>query len=74
MTSGTGTDVSPFSVITDREKGVKYPVFGYDITPDIAIVDPELTYSMPAPITAFNSISSGYEPLSQLKRHPRGAF
>lgn len=37
-TSGTGSDVSPFSVITDYDKGVKYPVFGYEITPDIAIV------------------------------------
>ncbi|MEM5666258.1 iron-containing alcohol dehydrogenase [Bacillus toyonensis] len=55
-TSGTGTDVSPFSIITDREKGVKYPVFGFDITPDIAIVDPELTYSMPPQIVAYTGM------------------
>ncbi|PFF88521.1 butanol dehydrogenase [Bacillus cereus] len=55
-TSGTGTDVSPFSIITDREKGVKYPVFGFDITPDIAIVDPDLTYSMPPQIVAYTGM------------------
>jgi alcohol dehydrogenase class IV len=55
-TSGTGTDVSPFSIITDRETGTKYPVFGYDITPDIAIIDPELTYSMPTDIVAYTGM------------------
>jgi alcohol dehydrogenase class IV len=57
-TSGTGTDVSPFAVITDGETGVKYPVFGYEITPDIAIVDPELTYSMPADIVAYTGMDA----------------
>ncbi|MFC3345773.1 iron-containing alcohol dehydrogenase [Paenibacillus abyssi] len=55
-TSGTGTDVSPFSIITDRETGTKYPVFGYDITPDIAVIDPELTYSMPPQIVAYTGM------------------
>ncbi|WP_424767247.1 iron-containing alcohol dehydrogenase [Paenibacillus sp. sgz302251] len=57
-TSGTGTDVSPFSVITDREVDVKYPVFGYEITPDIAIVDAELTYSMPPNIVAYTGMDT----------------
>ncbi|PLT31946.1 iron-containing alcohol dehydrogenase [Bacillus sp. V5-8f] len=57
-TSGTGSDVSPFSVITDYDKGVKYPVFGYEITPDIAIIDPELTYSMPASIVAYTGMDA----------------
>ncbi|MGE7307789.1 iron-containing alcohol dehydrogenase [Priestia megaterium] len=57
-TSGTGTDVSPFSVITDHETGTKYPVFGYEITPDIAIIDPELTYSMPADIVAYTGMDA----------------
>nr|WP_246026162.1 iron-containing alcohol dehydrogenase [Peribacillus cavernae] len=57
-TSGTGTDVSPFTVITDYDKGVKYPVFGYEITPDIAIIDPELTYSMPADIVAYTGMDA----------------
>ncbi|TWI59264.1 iron-containing alcohol dehydrogenase [Halalkalibacter nanhaiisediminis] len=57
-TSGTGTDVSPFAVITDRDKDVKYPVFGYEITPDIAIVDPVLTYSMPPNIVAYTGMDT----------------
>ena len=46
-TSGTATEVTAFSVITDSEKGVKYAVVTYEIAPDIAIVEPELTKSMP---------------------------
>lgn len=57
-TSGTGTDVSPFSVITDHETGTKYPVFTYDITPDIAILDPELTYTMPPHIVAYTGMDA----------------
>lgn len=57
-TSGTGTDVSPFSVITDYDKGVKYPVFGYEITPAIAIIDPELAYSMTASIVAYTEMDA----------------
>ncbi|MDQ0242502.1 alcohol dehydrogenase class IV [Bacillus fengqiuensis] len=72
-TSGTGTDVSPFSVITDREKDVKYPVFGYEITPDIAIVDPELTYSMPPNIVAYtgmDTITHGIEAYVSTMHNP----
>lgn len=39
-TSGTATEVTAFSVITDYQKGVKYPLADFNITPDIAIVDP----------------------------------
>ena len=46
-TSGTATEVTAFSVITDYEKGIKYPLADFNITPDVAIVDPELTYTMP---------------------------
>lgn len=45
-TSGTGSEVTPFSVITDRD-GTKYPLADYSLTPNIAIVDPELTMTMP---------------------------
>ncbi|PPA69152.1 iron-containing alcohol dehydrogenase [Jeotgalibacillus proteolyticus] len=72
-TSGTGTDVSPFSVITDRDKDVKYPVFGYEITPDLAIVDPELTYSMPPNIVAYtgmDTITHGIEAYVSLAHNP----
>ncbi len=51
-TSGTGTEVTCVSVITDREKGVKFPIVSYEITPDMAIVDGELASSMPKNVTA----------------------
>lgn len=51
-TSGTGTETTGLAVITDREKGVKYPIVSYELTPDIAIVDGEICTSMPAHITA----------------------
>jgi alcohol dehydrogenase class IV len=51
-TSGTGTEVTCVSVITDREKGVKYPLVSYELTPDVAIVDGEICKSMPAHVTA----------------------
>ncbi len=45
-TSGTGTEVTSFSVITDNETGVKYPIADYNITPDIAIVDTNLVQTI----------------------------
>ena len=39
-TSGTATEVTAFSVITDYSKGIKYPLADFEITPDVAIVDP----------------------------------
>lgn len=51
-TSGTGTEVTCVSVITDRKKGVKYPLVSYEMTPDIAIVDGELCKSMSPDVTA----------------------
>ena len=47
-TSGTATEVTAFSIITDYAKGIKFPIADFEITPDVAIVDPELTYTMPA--------------------------
>lgn len=51
-TSGTATEVTSFSVITDNETGVKYPIADYNITPDVAIVDTELVQSMPKTLVA----------------------
>lgn len=51
-TSGTATEVTAFSVITDYEKGIKYPLADFNITPDIAIVDPEIAEKMPPKLTA----------------------
>lgn len=51
-TSGTATEVTAFSVITDYYKGIKYPLADFNITPDVAIVDPELAETMPQKLTA----------------------
>lgn len=51
-TSGTGTEATCVSVITDRKKGTKYPLVSYELSPDIAIVDGEVCQSMPAHVTA----------------------
>ena len=45
-TSGTATEVTAFSIITDYEKGIKYPIADFEITPDVAIVDPDLAETM----------------------------
>ena len=51
-TSGTGSEVTPFAVITDSETHIKYPLADYALTPDIAIVDPQFVYSVPKSVTA----------------------
>lgn len=51
-TAGTGSEITAFAVITDKVKGIKYPLADYELTPDIAIVDPELTYTVPRSVTA----------------------
>ena len=51
-TSGTATEVTAFSIITDYEKGIKYPIADFEITPDVAIVDPELAHTMPVKLVA----------------------
>jgi acetaldehyde dehydrogenase/alcohol dehydrogenase len=59
-TSGTGAEVTPFAVITDHRTGKKYPLADYALTPTVAIVDPELTASMPRVIAA----DSGFDALT----------
>ena len=51
-TSGTGSEVTSFAVITDKEKNKKYPLADYELTPDVAIVDPDLVMSLPKSVTA----------------------
>lgn len=52
-TSGTGSEVTSFSVITDKKNGnIKYPLADYSLTPDVAIIDPQFTWSMPKSIVA----------------------
>lgn len=51
-TSGTGTEITALAVITDTDKGVKYPLVSHELLPDLAIVDGELCKSMPKNVTA----------------------
>ncbi|NLO36370.1 MAG: bifunctional acetaldehyde-CoA/alcohol dehydrogenase [Clostridiaceae bacterium] len=51
-TSGTGSEVTSFSVITDRATKTKYPLADYELTPDVAIIDPDFVMSVPPAITA----------------------
>jgi len=57
-TSGTATEVTAFSVITDYQKGVKYPLADFNITPDVAIVDPALALTMPPKLTAHTGMDA----------------
>jgi alcohol dehydrogenase class IV len=57
-TSGTATEVTAFSVITDYSKGIKYPLADFNITPDIAILDPSLAESMPPTLTAHTGMDA----------------
>jgi alcohol dehydrogenase class IV len=57
-TSGTATEVTAFSVITDYAKGIKYPLADFNITPDVAIVDPELAETMPPKLVAHTGMDA----------------
>lgn len=57
-TSGTGSEVTPFSVVTDERTGYKYPIADYSLTPHIAIVDTELVMTMPKTLTAASGIDA----------------
>lgn len=57
-TSGTATEVTAFAVITDYAKGIKYPLADFNITPDVAIVDPDLAETMPKKLTAFTGMDA----------------
>ena len=57
-TSGTATEVTAFSIITDYAKGIKFPIADFEITPDVAIVAPELTYTMPAKLCAHTGMDA----------------
>ena len=57
-TSGTATEVTAFSIITDNAKGIKYPIADFEITPDVAIVDPELAETMPKKLVAHTGMDA----------------
>ncbi|CAH1855295.1 bifunctional acetaldehyde-CoA/alcohol dehydrogenase [Convivina intestini] len=57
-TSGTGSEVTPFAVITDDETHVKYPLADYELTPEVAIVDPEFVMTVPKHTVALSGIDT----------------
>jgi len=57
-TSGTATEVTAFSIITDYQKGIKYPIADFEITPDVAIVDPDLAHTMPKKLVAHTGMDA----------------
>lgn len=57
-TSGTGSEVTPFAVVTDDRVGIKYPLADYALTPNMAIVDPELVLNMPKRLTAYGGVDA----------------
>ncbi|MGL5822014.1 MAG: bifunctional acetaldehyde-CoA/alcohol dehydrogenase [Sarcina sp.] len=56
--AGTGSEVTPFAVITDEKTGMKYPLADYELTPDMAIIDSELMMNMPKGLTAASGIDA----------------
>lgn len=72
-TSGTGSEVTSFSVITDNETGIKYPIADYNITPDIAIVDTDLVQSMTPMLvanTGMDALTHAFEAYVSTARNP----
>lgn len=57
-TAGTGSEVTPFAVITDETTGIKYPLADYELTPDMAIIDAELMMNMPRGLTSASGIDA----------------
>ena len=57
-TSGTATEVTAFSIITDYNQGIKYPIADFEITPDVAIVDPDLAETMPKKLVAHTGMDA----------------
>ncbi len=55
-TSGTGSEVTPFTIITDEKSGTKYAITDYALTPDMAIIDPEFVLNMPKTLTAYSGL------------------
>ncbi len=63
-TSGTGSEVTPFAVIMDEKKGIKYPIADYAITPSMAVIDPDFVMNMPKGLTAaggFDAVTHAVE-------------
>ncbi|MDR2431468.1 MAG: bifunctional acetaldehyde-CoA/alcohol dehydrogenase [Candidatus Margulisbacteria bacterium] len=57
-TSGTGSEVTPFAVVTDDATGVKYPIADYELTPNMAIIDPDFVLTMPPKLAAYSGLDA----------------
>lgn len=57
-TSGTGSEVTPFAVVTDDATGIKYPIADYELTPNMAIIDPDFVVSMPKKLAAYSGLDA----------------
>lgn len=73
-TSGTATEVTAFSVITDYAKGIKYPLADFEITPDVAIVDPDLAETMPPQLVAYTGMDALTHAIEAYVSTLHGAF
>lgn len=73
-TSGTATEVTAFSVITDYNEKVKYPLADFNLTPDIAIVDPDLAQTMPPSLTAHTGMDALTHAIEAYVASARSAF
>lgn len=73
-TSGTATEVTAFSVITDYKEKIKYPLADFNLTPDIAIVDPELAQTMPPSLTAHTGMDALTHAIEAYVASARSAF
>ena len=73
-TSGTATEVTAFSIITDYEKGIKYPIADFEITPDVAIVDPELAHTMPKKLVAHTGMDAMTHAIEMIQADLVGSY
>lgn len=73
-TSGTASEISNLTVITDSETGVKYPLASFELTPDLAIIDPVMVESMPKRVTAYSGMDAVTHSIEAYVAKPRTTF
>ncbi|ELK44655.1 iron-containing alcohol dehydrogenase [Bacillus sp. SB49] len=73
-TSGTASEISNLSVITDSETGVKYPLASFELTPDLAIIDPVMVESMPKEVIAYSGMDAVTHSIEAYVAKPRTTF
>ncbi|MFT9487324.1 MAG: iron-containing alcohol dehydrogenase [Tepidibacillus sp.] len=73
-TSGSASEISNLSVITDAETGVKYPLADFELTPDMAIIDPIMVQSMPKHVTAYSGMDAITHSFEAYVAKPRTIF